>query len=292
MVSTLCRHLTAAVCLVGLTACAPTVGGTDPATEPGTTDANRWSSDWMTAGEIRLFGGNFAPEGWAYADGRELRVNQYQRLFEVLGTTYGGDGNETFHLPDLPTVKSGNQNMRYLIASAGNAPRFEGRGEGLSEGLLGEIRLWPVERTPVGWQPCDGAELAIANHQALHAVLGTTYGGDGKRTFKLPNLPQTGKARYLINLAGQFPVSGEGVPSTDRLLGEIGLFAGPEAPAGFVFCDGQTKSIMQHTALYSILGVTYGGNSSTTFGLPKLELPDQPSVRYSLAIQGYYPMRP
>lgn len=292
MVSTLCRQLTVAVCLVGLTACAPTVGGSDPATEPGATDANRWSSNWMTAGEIRLFGGNYAPEGWAYADGRELKIRQYQRLYEVLGTTYGGDGKDVFRLPDLPMVKSGNQDMRYLIASEGNAPKFEGRGEGLSEGLIGEVRLWPAEKTPAGWLPCDGAELSIANHQPLYAVLGATYGGDDQRTFKLPNLPPVGQARYLINIAGYFPSSGSGASGTDRMLGEIGLFAGKAAPAGLVFCEGQTMSIMQNTALYSVLGVTYGGNSSTTFGLPKLELSDQPLVRYTLAIQGFYPVRP
>ncbi len=52
-------------------------------------------------GEIRLFGGNFAPRGWSDCDGRLLPINQNQALFSLLGTTYGGDGRTTFGLPDL-----------------------------------------------------------------------------------------------------------------------------------------------------------------------------------------------
>ncbi len=52
-------------------------------------------------GEIRLFGGNFAPKGWALCNGQTLPINQNQALFSLLGTTYGGNGTTTFNLPDL-----------------------------------------------------------------------------------------------------------------------------------------------------------------------------------------------
>lgn len=52
-------------------------------------------------GEIRLFGGNFAPSGWAFCDGQLLAIAEYDALFTLIGTTYGGDGQETFALPDL-----------------------------------------------------------------------------------------------------------------------------------------------------------------------------------------------
>ena len=52
-------------------------------------------------GEIRPFGFNFAPRGWALCDGQILPINQNQALFSLLGTTYGGDGRTTFALPDL-----------------------------------------------------------------------------------------------------------------------------------------------------------------------------------------------
>ena len=51
--------------------------------------------------EIRMFGFNFAPRGWAFCDGQILPINQNQALFSLLGTTYGGDGRTTFALPDL-----------------------------------------------------------------------------------------------------------------------------------------------------------------------------------------------
>jgi microcystin-dependent protein len=52
-------------------------------------------------GEIRMFGGNFAPLGWAFCDGQLLPISEHDALFNLIGTTYGGDGQETFALPDL-----------------------------------------------------------------------------------------------------------------------------------------------------------------------------------------------
>jgi len=52
-------------------------------------------------GEIKMFAGNFAPRGWAFCDGQELAISQYQALFSLLGTNYGGDGRTTFRVPDL-----------------------------------------------------------------------------------------------------------------------------------------------------------------------------------------------
>jgi microcystin-dependent protein len=52
-------------------------------------------------GEIRMFGGNFAPQGWAFCDGSILAISQSEVLFNLIGTTYGGDGQTTFALPDL-----------------------------------------------------------------------------------------------------------------------------------------------------------------------------------------------
>lgn len=52
-------------------------------------------------GEIRMFGGNFAPAGWAFCNGAELPISEYEALFNLIGTTYGGDGQSTFALPDL-----------------------------------------------------------------------------------------------------------------------------------------------------------------------------------------------
>ncbi len=73
-------------------------------------------------GEIRMFGGNFAPQGWAFCDGRLLSIAQYDALFNLIGTTYGGDGQTTFALPDL----------------RGRIPIHAGTGAGVSV-VLGQI---------------------------------------------------------------------------------------------------------------------------------------------------------
>ncbi|GGJ45041.1 phage tail protein [Deinococcus roseus] len=52
-------------------------------------------------GEIRMFAGNFAPAGWAFCNGATLPISENETLFQLIGTTYGGDGEETFNLPDL-----------------------------------------------------------------------------------------------------------------------------------------------------------------------------------------------
>lgn len=52
-------------------------------------------------GEIRMFAGNFAPVGWAYCDGQLVPISENETLFQLIGTTYGGDGEETFALPNL-----------------------------------------------------------------------------------------------------------------------------------------------------------------------------------------------
>ncbi len=61
--------------------------------------------------EIKIFAGNFAPQGWFFCDGSSLPINQYSALFALIGTTYGGDGVQTFQLPDLrgrTPIHSGN----------------------------------------------------------------------------------------------------------------------------------------------------------------------------------------
>jgi microcystin-dependent protein len=64
-------------------------------------------------GEIKIFGGNFAPSGWHYCDGALMSIAEYQVLFTLIGTTYGGDGVNTFALPDL---------RGRIVVSQGRAP--------------------------------------------------------------------------------------------------------------------------------------------------------------------------
>src|SRR4028118_755580 len=52
-------------------------------------------------GEIRMFAGNFAPVGWEFCNGQPIPISENETLFQLIGTTYGGDGEETFNLPNL-----------------------------------------------------------------------------------------------------------------------------------------------------------------------------------------------
>lgn len=74
-------------------------------------------------GEIRMFAGNFAPAGWMFCEGALLPISEYETLFNLIGTTYGGDGQETFALPDM----------------RGRVPLHFGQGSGLSNRVLADV---------------------------------------------------------------------------------------------------------------------------------------------------------
>nr|WP_319547837.1 tail fiber protein [Desulfogranum marinum] len=91
--------------------------------------------------EIKMFGGNFAPRGYAFCDGQLLPISQNSALFSILGTTYGGDGRTTFALPDL----------------RGRTAVHPGRGPGLTERRLGS--RWGAEQVTL-----TVAQLPSHNH--------------------------------------------------------------------------------------------------------------------------------
>jgi microcystin-dependent protein len=72
-------------------------------------------------GEIRMFGGNFAPAGWEFCDGRLLPISENEVLFQLIGTTYGGDGESTFALPDLRGRLPIHQGNGFTLAETGGA---------------------------------------------------------------------------------------------------------------------------------------------------------------------------
>lgn len=72
-------------------------------------------------GEIRMFPGNFAPEGWAFCNGALLPISQNDALFALIGTTYGGDGQTTFALPDLRSRVPMHQGPGFPLAQQGGA---------------------------------------------------------------------------------------------------------------------------------------------------------------------------
>jgi microcystin-dependent protein len=94
--------------------------------------------------EIRIFGGNYAPYGWALCNGQLMSISQNTALFSLLGTTYGGDGRVTFGLPNLQ----------------GTAPMQQGQGPGLSQRYLGE-------QGGVPYVTLLQSEMAMHTHNAM-----------------------------------------------------------------------------------------------------------------------------
>jgi microcystin-dependent protein len=72
-------------------------------------------------GEIRMFAGNFAPAGWMFCEGQLLPISENETLFQLIGTTYGGDGQSTFALPDLRGRLPLHQGNGFILAETGGA---------------------------------------------------------------------------------------------------------------------------------------------------------------------------
>lgn len=100
-------------------------------------------------GEIRMFGGNFAPAGWAFCDGQLMPISENDTLFTLIGTTFGGDGESTFGIPDL----------------RGRVPIHAGTASSGNTYVLGETG--GVESVTISTQ-----QMPIHNHPALAASAG------------------------------------------------------------------------------------------------------------------------
>lgn len=131
--------------------------------------------------QIVMFGGNFAPQGWAMCDGQLLAISQNSALFSILGTTYGGDGETTFGLPDL----------------RGRVPMHAGTGSGLTTRDLGER---------------SGAELhSLTTNEGpshSHQVAVSTLHGDS-------STPVDNKLAVSSTGAGQFSATADGTMAAD-----------------------------------------------------------------------------
>lgn len=164
-------------------------------------------------GEIRIFAGNFAPVEWAPCDGRELPIAEYETLYSLIGTTYGGDGQSKFALPDL----------------RGRLALSVGQGPGLSNYTLGakggveEVTLttsqYPAhthqlrastetaaEKSPAGNMLGAGNQVKMFHEQAPteslnQATIGPSIGGNQPHENRQPFLC----VGYIIALYGLYP---------------------------------------------------------------------------------------
>jgi microcystin-dependent protein len=172
----------------------------------------------------------------------------------------------------------------------------------MSDPFLGEIRLFPYNFAPLGWALCDGSVLSIASNTALFSLLGTTYGGDGRSTFALPDL----RGRVAVS-------SGQGAGLTDHPLGQLG---GDETVT--LTTDGlpaHSHAVAAHSSRgahaspngrvpgHSSSGTVYADASDRTQMSAQMIAPtggDQPhdnlqpylALNYCIAMEGIFPSRP
>lgn len=193
-------------------------------------------------GQVALFSGNFEP-GWMIADGRLLQISQYTALFSIIGTTYGGDGQTTFALPDL--------RGRSIVGA--------GQGPGLANISLGET-LGETQHTLTTQQ------MPAHDHDLVGGGSTDLTGGNQPFGQHQPGLG----LNYIVAMQGVFPSFDRPLDGEDTYLGEILAFSGNFAPRGFAFAQGQILSIAQNQALFALFGTQFGGNGQTTFALPDL----------------------
>lgn len=143
-----------------------------------------------SVGEDMVTGASYCPVGTYLAAGQLLRIKGNEALFQALGTRFGGDGVTTFGLPD----RTG-QYLTYCIIDHGPAM--------LVERYVGEI-MTAGGQCPDGTSEADGRILAVLSNTALYSLFGTRYGGDGAKTFALPDLRGNGQTYCVISL-GTFP---------------------------------------------------------------------------------------
>jgi microcystin-dependent protein len=157
-------------------------------------------------GEIRMFGGNFAPAGWMFCEGQLLPISENETLFNLIGTTYGGDGQSTFALPDLRGRLPIHQGGGFILAETGG-----------SEEVTLTVNQIPVHshallasadpaafRSPLNHVPGRTAAEAYASEftaQVLAPQAMSSAGGSQPHSNFQPSLC----VNFIISLYGIFP---------------------------------------------------------------------------------------
>jgi microcystin-dependent protein len=235
-------------------------------------------------GQISIFGFNFAPQGFAFCHGQPLAISQNVPLFQVIGSTYGGNNATFFMLPNLEGIPvgagQGPGRSAYQLGSSGgtatvtltesqmpshghsfNAVSDQAISAGPAGGQLARAWVAQAKTDNVAnfYSANPGnAETALAPNAVLPNGAGRPHN----------NLQPFLTLNFCIATQGVMPSSGAapGAP----LLGEIAICAFGSPPPGWALCDGQLLQIAENQALFSLLGLNYGGDGMRAFGLPDL----------------------
>ena len=197
-----------------------------------------------SVGFVSHYAGATLPAGVTPADGRLLAPAAEPALFSLFATIYGGDGRDSFGLPDAQG--------RLLVGA--------GQGPGLAPRLIGE-QAGAVERT------MTQATMPAHSHPDPDLGAPTDPAGGGQPiSSRQPEIALT----PLIAVTGVYPSESQSYFADQRILGEIAWFAGNFAPNGWAIADGSEVNIGDNNALFSLLGTIFGGDGAQTFALPDL----------------------
>jgi microcystin-dependent protein len=165
-------------------------------------------------GEIRMFGGNFAPAGWAFCDGQLLPISENDALFTLLGTMYGGDGQETFGIPDLrgrlPMHFNGNHPQAEMSGVESvtlttqqmpvhNHAVLTAQAPGSTGTPSGSVSI--ADEGPAGITTIFTYKESAANQIAMNSNIVGVAGGQQPHN----NIQPTLAISYIISLFGIFP---------------------------------------------------------------------------------------
>lgn len=157
-------------------------------------------------GEIRMFAGNFAPAGWLFCEGQLLPISENETLFQLIGTTYGGDGESTFALPDLRGRLPVHMGNGFILAETGGAEEVTltvNQIPSHSHAFLGSANP-ATSRSPLNSLPARATADAYASEftpQSLSPQSMSPTGGSQPHTNFQPYLC----VDFIISLFGIFP---------------------------------------------------------------------------------------
>jgi microcystin-dependent protein len=159
-------------------------------------------------GEIRMFAGNFAPAGWMFCEGQLLPISENEILFQLIGTTYGGDGQSTFALPDLRGRIPVHQGNGFILAETGGAE---------------EITL-TVQQIPAHSHPMLASSATASQTTPATTVLATPTVPDLYR----PSAANTPLAPSVSSVGGSQPHNNfQPYLCVDFIISLFGIFPSP-----------------------------------------------------------------
>lgn len=126
-------------------------------------------------GEIRVFGGNFAPQGWAFCNGAPVNISENPALFQLIGTTYGGDGQTTFNLPNLQSR---------VVVGQGTAVTGTNYQIGMTMGV--ENVTLTSQNLPVHAHPVSSPINALNGGTSINTPVNNQFGGSGAAEYASP----------------------------------------------------------------------------------------------------------